>query len=477
MKTPVSSYGDVSLLVRLQDFLFEHKSFLTRLAIALAVILFAAASGFLLSRENPILGFLLPAIPLGAAGVFLLEKRLYLGPVLILLAAGYLPFYLPTGTGSVLVDSLVLAVGVGGLWILRMLVVTRRREIAPSPVNLPVFGFMVTSVIAFVWSQVFRDPGMQISRSFLFVQVASTLIMVISPFLLLFVGNTVRELRWMKVMVALMIGVGVLGMVNELVVRVFPVNFFGLAAMWAVAFAVALILVAREVPVVWKALLAVMALAILYTQFVRYLSWISGWLPGMVALVVILWFRSKRLFLAAVVVVTLFVLIDYARFEANFATESLESGDTRLAAWLVNWEFTRQHILFGMGPGGYASYYMTYIPTNAMATHSNYIDIFSGTGIIGIGFYFAIFVTLGWRGLVVYRRVRGRRDFTEALALATLGGWAGCVVIMAFGDWLIPFAYTQTIAGFDHSVYNWLFLGLILSLDFVTRPQPNGAAQ
>jgi O-antigen ligase len=106
-----------------------------------------------------------------------------------------------------------------------------------------------------------------------------------------------------------------------------------------------------------------------------------------------------------------------------------------------------------------------------MATHNNYIDLISQTGVVGSAFYLAIFGVLLWRGWVVYNRVKGRRDFSEALAVAALGGTCGCIVIMAFGDWLLPFAYTQTIAGFSYSVYNWLFMGTIVSLDFITGSQ------
>ena len=56
----------------------------------------------------------------------------------------------------------------------------------------------------------------------------------------------------------------------------------------------------------------------------------------------------------------------------------------------------------------------------------------------------------------------------EALSAAALGGTIGCLVIMAFGDWLLPFAYTQTISGFSYTVYSWLFMGTILALDVIT---------
>ncbi|MEJ2557924.1 MAG: hypothetical protein P8186_17195 [Anaerolineae bacterium] len=40
---------------------------------------------------------------------------------------------------------------------------------------------------------------------------------------------------------------------------------------------------------------------------------------------------------------------------------------------------------------------------------------------------------------------------------------------MMLGDWVLPFAYNQTIVGFDHSVYTWLFLGGMVSLYRITQ--------
>ncbi len=42
---------------------------------------------------------------------------------------------------------------------------------------------------------------------------------------------------------------------------------------------------------------------------------------------------------------------------------------------------------------------------------------------------------------------------------------------MAFGDWLIPFAYTQSIEGFDYAIYSWLFMGSLLSLKTITAQE------
>jgi O-antigen ligase len=115
---------------------------------------------------------------------------------------------------------------------------------------------------------------------------------------------------------------------------------------------------------------------------------------------------------------------------------------------------------------------MTYFPTDAMATHSNYIDMVAQTGIVGTFFFIWIFGTLVWMGFRLCLRLKGRGDFVEALANVSFAGTCACIIIMAFGDWLFPFAYTQTIVGFNYAVYNWLFMGVILALDRM-YPQVN----
>ena len=269
-------------------------------------------------------------------------------------------------------------------------------------------------------------------------------------------------------MVWLMIALGSIGIIGRFLSVTLPANTEGLASMWVISLAVSLALFDRGMKNIFRGLLLLLAFLWLYRGFVLNIAWVAGWLPGMVAGAVILFLRSKKLLLLAAAVLAIYIALNVNVVEQWLGDEREISGDTRLQAWQSNWKFTSQHLLFGMGPAGYAAYYMTYNPFEGMATHSNYIDILAQTGIVGMAFYLSIFGVLAWRGWVVYQRVKKWSDFLEGLIVALLGGLAGCVVIMGFGDWLVPFAYTQTIMGFSYSVYSWLFLGLILSLDLIT---------
>ena len=159
----------------------------------------------------------------------------------------------------------------------------------------------------------------------------------------------------------------------------------------------------------------------------------------------------------------------HLKFLKNLKDEQEESGETRLAAWLVSFRVVKHHWVFGTGPAGYTAYYMTYYPTEAMATHNNYLDILAQTGVVGLIFYLLFFFQVARLGLQLALRLRKERDFLSALAMATFAGTIGGIVMMGFGDWMVPFAYTQSIEGFDFIVHNWMFMGAIVVIEQIVN--------
>jgi O-antigen ligase len=301
------------------------------------------------------------------------------------------------------------------------------------------------------------------------VQVASAVVMIMLPGAFLLMANHVAHLKLLTYMVGLMLFAGAAALAGRFAGIGLPVNADGLFAMWVISFSVGLALFYRQLNWLVRGGLLALAAGWIYWAAGLNVGWLAGWLPGLVAVVVLSLRHSKRLVFAAAALILVLVILNLDYWRVVVEAESAESGVTRLAAWQVNWQITREHLLLGTGPAGYAAYYMAYFPTNAMATHSNYIDILAQTGIIGFALLTWFLVALAWQGYHLCQRLKGRGDFVEGLANAALAGTIGVVVMMGFGDWLFPFAYTQTIAGFDYAVYNWLFMGTILVTDRLTR--------
>lgn len=439
----------------------------------LVVLALAAAAGlaWVAAYVDPLVAVGLAAAPMVlVAGAFAMPRR-ELYPYVILGLALFVPLSLPTGRDSRLVVSLVFTIAAFAFIALYVLAFRQPLPFLKSRINKPFIAWTASVIVSLVWGIAFRDVQVWVWPSFPFVQAASAVVMIMLPFALMLTAHFLTTERHLKVLVGLFLFAGVIGLVRRFeIINSLPVNIGGMFNMWIIALAGGLALFNARLPNWQRAALAALAGVYLFWGVVLHVSWLAGWLPGVVALTVMLVNRSKFAALLTVLLVAGVLIASLASVDQVIANESAESGGTRLAAWAVNWSITKNHLLFGTGPAGYAAYYMTYLPTSAMATHSNYIDILAETGLVGTAAYFWMWGTLLVVGFRLCYRLRGRGDFLQALANAAFAGAVACVVIMGFGDWLVPFAYTQTIMGFDYTVYNWIFIGTLFVIERLTTP-------
>lgn len=399
---------------------------------------------------------------------FVVQKREW-APIIILVACAFIPFSIPV-RGSRFVLSMVLSGIFIALWLLKMIVEDHRITLVSSRYNLPLIGFILTVLVSLGWSNVFRDFQVYTWSSFPFAQISASMVMVLLPGLFLMVENYIHDLKWVKITIGIMFAAAVFGIFQQLSLPIIPVQIRGTFTMWSINLSVAFAIFNRNLKPYLRFLLVVLAVMWAYWAFGLTITWLASWLPSLVALIMLFFMRSRKLFFTFLLVLLVLIATNMSWINSVIARENAESGQTRLAAWSLNWRITQEHLLFGTGPAGYAVYYMTYFPEDAMATHSNYIDILSQLGIIGFIFYVWFFAQITWSAYRLSVRLRGRGDITEALANALLAGAAACIVANGVGDWLIPFVYTQGIAGYDYAAYNWLLLGFVPVLERITRP-------
>lgn len=446
---------------------------------ALVVVALASAGGlaWVAAYIHPLAAVALASAPLllVAAGFAMPQRVLY--PYIILGLALFVPLSLPTGRDSRLVMSLVFTIAAFAFVVLYVVAFRKPWPFLPSAINRPFIAWAIAVLISWFWGVAFRDVGLWIWPSFPFVQAASAVVMIMLPFALMLTAHFLTTERHLKILVGLFLIGGVLGLIPRFNLASLPVNIGGMFNMWVIALAGSLALFGTRFAPWQRLLFGLLAGLYLVWGTVLHVTWLAGWLPGVVALAVMIVNRSKFAAIFTGLLVVGVLLASLASVDQIIANENAESGSTRLAAWAINWSITKDHLLFGTGPAGYAAYYMTYLPSSAMATHSNYIDILSETGLVGTAAYMWLWATVLWVGFRVVHRLRGRGDFLQALANAAFAGAVACIVIMGFGDWLIPFAYTQTIMGFDYAVYNWIFVGTLMVVDRLTAPTARPASE
>jgi hypothetical protein len=445
-----------------------------RVMVVLAMLAGAGIIGAVGGKLNPFIALAVSVLPFLVVGFDRVLGHFEWMPILILVFAAFVPVKIPTGTGSNIVDSLAVCSVFVAIWVVRMLVIDKRIRFINGKVTKPLLGFIAATIISIPWSKIFMDDVVRSYGDFSKVQLASAVVMIMLPGAFLLVANNVKKENHLKIMVWLLILAGFLGLVRNYANLPLPINYKGLVPMWVVALAYGLALFDEKLPKIVRGLLIVYTGLWVVWGFVLNISWVAGWFPVFLVIGIITLLRSWKLTLVFVLI-GLLIFAFSADYYLNkvIADERTESGETRMGAWQVSLRVAKYHWLFGTGPAGYTAYYMTYYPEDAMATHNNYLDILAQTGVVGLVFYLIFFFSVALLGLRLSLKLRNERSFLSALTMAVFAGTIGGIVMMGFGDWIVPFAYTQSIEGFDFIVHSWLFMGMIVVIEQMVNNREN----
>jgi O-antigen ligase len=459
--------------------LFGLRSIQLRILLARValVLLGAGLIGFLSYRvdllvdRDPTLIF---AGLIGVAGLMLAARHgtFERGLAVMMLCAGFANFAsLPTGRESRVVFSLAICMVLLIAWAYELLFSGKTGvKLKPSRINAPVLLFVAINIVAYAWSYLTRDALLQIWASFPFVQVAALVVNIGLPLLALLVSNKISDPVWVKRYMLFVIALGAINMLMRLANVRFLESFIGngtngIFGTWVAVIAYGVLLYDRKLPMPYKLALCVLLLAEGLFYFWRQRIWLSGWLPIAAGVLVLTFYKSKRLFAMLCVLGLIYAGLNSDVLYASVVQDNVDEGGLqRIDIWRMNLNHVSNHPLFGMGPAGYAIYNMTYHAEDARSTHNNYFDVLAQNGVFGLISFVVLAVMILWIGQKTRQQFAGAGDFREAFVNSTFAGFAAALVSMMLGDWVLPFAYNVTIMGFDHAVHTWLAAGLMLGL-------------
>ncbi len=450
------------------------RSFLLMGAVMLSLLVISLGVGYLAGKGRTTLVILAMAGAVGVLGLLFVINKFDFAVLTLPILALAVPIDLPTGTYSRIPIALLMALALWGVWLVSMYVRNNWR-FASSPLNLPSLVFCAICVISFIWGMLWRDPVLNDQGNFEIVQTAALLTILVSVGAAILVGNYMQTVGRLKYLVGAFLVAGMLmGVFETLGISSGFLNSRGLWSTWAIIPAYALLIAQPNVRWYWRVVLVILICLVLYPSMIKNWLWMSGWVPALVAIFVATFLHSKRWFLVLLVVAGLLV---YAQrdFIQHMTEEEMSAGsDERMGMWELNWRVVSAHWLFGTGPAGYVPYYMTYFPNDARSTHNNYLDIISQFGLAGTVSWFWLALTGTIEGLLLLRRTKP--GFLRTLTLAATSGWIAAQAAMFFGDWVLPFAYNQTITGYKYTVYSWLFLGTLISVRHILTQEQRAAA-
>lgn len=456
----------------------------TSLALVSSVLALAAILGATAS-----LRWLVLLTGLVALVILLLRPQAGLPLLIIVCLVG--PVSFATGTDVRLNPASLLTPALLGLWALTLLI-QPNRPFATSRVFAPLGLFLVELFLALLIGMATWSPNVPRAGNFTLVQLAQWALFVFCAGAMWLGANLNRTIRAWRISywTFLIIG-GALALLTilpgpgTLVARIsalaltrspFWVLLAGLAA--------GQLLFNRQLPPIARAWLALALLSTLVFAFIAQRESISTWLGVAVTLAALVWQRFRRLRWLAVGGLVLLLALGLL-FPAvyNFAggdQEARSSGESRVVLSQRVIEETMRNPLTGLGPAAYRPYakvrplpfYNAYWLDPQVSAHNNYVDLFAHGGIIALALFFWFVVEFARLG--VRLRPHYPDGFAGGLLAGVLAVGAGCLVIMALADWILPFVYNIGFDGFPAAVLVWLFAGSLVTLEHLARSAPRG---
>ncbi len=422
------------------------------------------------------------------ATVISLRSPLLIVMVLPLIALA-LPIRIDTGT-DVQLNGFVLALPIAAaIWLLNR-VVNRRLRFVYSKTLLPLLLFLLSALISMFIGNVLWDPLVPRAANLTLVQLAQWAIFALSALAYILAANLLdNEAKLKSLVKVFLLAAGTLSILGLLFGMRNLINQPATIAiirtpLWILFTAIAggQLLFNKKLSFRWRIFVMTSLLGVVAFAFFQDRDSVSNWTGIATVLLALVWLRWPKIRIPVVILVLLLIatglLLPTIWEFGGGEIEWQRSGGSRLVLIQRVVEVSMRNPITGLGPAAYRSYagieplaygraFYTFPMVNS---HNNYVDIFSQTGIIGLGLFIWFLgevVFLGWR--ITKRYTRG---FTAGYANAILASVAGIVVIMLFLDWFLPFVYNVGFPGFQASGLVWLFMGGLVAIDNWDNKEP-----
>jgi hypothetical protein len=431
-----------------------------------------------------------------AAGAFFAVqalKNMTAALTLVLLTSATSGVVIGTGRATPLPAGLLMIVALTGIWALKMLVIERRIYIKSSPANLPLMLFLISALISWIASYAIWDLRIPQPGNKIMVQAGQYALYLFSFFAMYLVAHQNLSERDLKLWTILVSVIGLTSILVELFLGIYKgreIGITGALYVFPLTLIAAQALFNPQLKRWLRSLILVILLLWLAWAF-RNQGWKGGWLPALFGLIILLSFRSWKLFLAGLILVAIVIYFNWGTLVQIFYDPEVDSTSAvRPLIWLdiLRMVMPRSPLL-GLGLANYMYYWFdpTFVPASRIAagwatwnawgyavpSHNMFMDILAQTGLVGLGFFLWAIGALLAIVYRVYKRLAP--GFTKAYVVGVFAGFCAMLVgSFLFADWLIPFVYNITITGFRHSVYAWILVGSVLGLYYQQQGEKGG---
>jgi O-antigen ligase len=405
----------------------------------------------------------------GVVVTLVLTRQPNIGFILILLGGMFVPYSGPSGLNAAVLMAAVML----GLWILEMLVIKRQFILVRSAVILPAMVFLAISILSFVMGQI---PWFLFAQQApIAAQAGGFAIFVFSIGVMLSAAHLIKDIRWLKIIVWVFIGLGAFYVLGRVVNFQYNDRLYQSGALgsmfwtWLVALSFSQVVYNNKLKLRAKGLLISIVLLTFYVAVVQGYDWKSGWVPPLAAASVLLGIRYRKIVVFGIP----FIAIAAVYITLDQISSDNYSWGTRVDAWRIILEISRVSPLLGMGFSNYY-WYTPLFPIRGwhvvFNSHSQYVDLIAQTGFLGLISFIWLFLAIG---RLAWNLTKQFPDgFSRSYLYGVIAGIVATMAAAFLGDWVLPFVYNVGLTGFRSSILPWIFLGGVVAIEQLLLNNP-----
>jgi O-antigen ligase len=454
----------------IQSFIDRDNYYWIKLGVVLLVLMSSIILGVNASLKSVLL---LSILVIGFIGFVFLLRRPELGVILLIPISFFTPWEVSTGRNINFNLAFLFSIAIIGIWIIRVITTRIPIHVQTDSISILSIMFIVATVLSLLAGQIHWMIYAQDQASFA-AQLGGWLLYILPIGIMLYVQTHLQDLRWLKILTWLFICLGAVYIIMFFLPSniVAEVNIFTLSSTtsmtwtWLAALTFGQLLFNKELPTRWKIALGLLTIAILAVGLsADRRSWVSGWLPPLLAIGTILWLRSWRLGLASTLLaIILFGLLNLSIF-ADINISNQYSLYSRSATYPIMFELIKANPIIGLGFANYSHYTSLYPILGwyvSFNSHNNYVDINAQTGVLGLILFLSLMISICIRGWKLHKLELG--GFSSGYIHACIGGLVGMLASGLLADWFLPYLYNIGIPGFRSCVFAWIFIGGLLAI-------------
>jgi len=439
--------------------------------VAVCVLLLAAFVG---GGANP--GILLSLLAL--VGATLLITRPEVGLASLALIAYWVPFEVAVSDSVSINGVMVLMPLLLGAWMVRAAI--HGRGFYWSRTFPPLLALVVVALVSWFAGNANWNMLVPQSQNLYFVQFGQWVIFALSAAAFIYAAQ--QTVFSIKLLVVTFLVLGTVALLVRYGGALVPIrgpwsNYYaasnGTFFVWMSALAGGQALFNQRLSRIARYSLFLLAVSVPVLGFWQNTDWASSWLPPIVALMILVWLKSRSfsLFMLFVGVLLLipFLGVLLTMYDWDFERDVSIGG--RFVLWSSVLDLATASPWIGLGLTQYHQYFR-FIPlltdrgqwtSPNVNSHNLYIDLFAQLGILGLTVFVWAVAEIGGLGWRLNRAHKS--DFGAAYVMSAIAGLGAMLLASGIVEWLIPFVYNVGFSGFRFSVFSWIFLGGLVAIE------------